>query len=199
MKKQHFIRYDMSFINALQLQNIGVADLDTLCQTELKSFLLNKNSFLLVGIDSMSDVDIVRQDIQNLYNNIFIKKIQVQYNEVEKAIQPLQRKYTEMSSFKQGDIDTENTAFEPVVDNSQKEIKMSGQHVVSGDNNTTIDRLEEYTSESQLQTIKSFYDSIANQIANAFMQYVNTYDFLDNDCCCKWYQMHCRGGNINVD
>lgn len=166
-----YFKFNRSFLEELDLVTTGVTELDNLLPTKVKNYLLNKNSYLELP-SSMSDLANLKSELEASY--VWLTKdastIYADYLALAKD-----KEHTENVSeaYSQGDSETINSYFEPVINNMQQEHKRDAQRTTTAGDLTTTTRTTKDTNTNS--ALIDFYNKLNELVALYFCDFCIIY------------------------
>lgn len=161
-----YIKYDATFLDALQLKNTTDAKFDAFLKNQTKSFLFRKQTPLEVG-SGTSDVAYLKTEIEKAYSYL-ADLLFPKYDAIKDLLEEIS---TSETTIAQSERKVTNTYFEPVVNNAQVEVKNNGT-IESADEDTTTTT---ETRSTQNEKLVEFYDLTNENIISVFSDFVNIY------------------------
>ena len=167
-----FLKFDRSFVNSLNLQQSGQVVLDNCLQGYLKNFLVGNYSFV-----KESEKNVVKAEIEESYKDL-LQVCLVEFDEIKRLVANKTKSHTRDLTQNYGDEKTEGSYFEPVVNNTQKEVKTTGQKIIK-DPVSQVETINEEESNNDNLTLKEFYDNLKYKVEDFFKKYINQYFWED--------------------
>lgn len=168
-----YLRFTRDFLNTLNFAYTQDTELNNVLESETKQFLLNNFSFAKTD----EDLQKIKLDIQESYK-FLISATLVEYNEIKKIIGNKTRSYTRDLTQNYGDQKEETSFFEPVINNTQNEVKQNGRNATRG-NDTSSETITEEMSNNSDYSLKDFYKTIKQKVEMCFSQYINVFMGVD--------------------
>ena len=163
-----FLKFDRSFVNSLNLQQSGQVVLDNCMQGYLKNFLVGNYSFV-----QESEKNVVKAEIEESYKDL-LQVCLVEFDEIKRLVANKTKSHTRDLTQNYGDEKTEGSYFEPVVNNTQNEVKTTGQKVTKA-SDSQIETIQEEESNNDNLALKEFYDNLKYKVEDFFKKYINQY------------------------
>ena len=148
-----FLKFNREFVNSLNLQQSGQVVLDNCMQGYLKNFLVGNYSFV-----QESEKNIIKAEIEESYKDL-LQVCLVEFDEIKRLVANKTRSHTRDLTQNYGDEKTEGSYFEPVVNNTQNEVKTTGQKVTKTSDNQTETINEEESNNDNIE-LKENNDNI---------------------------------------
>ena len=162
------LKFDRSFVNSLNLQQSGQVVLDNCMQGYLKNFLVGNYSFFPERVKN-----VVKTEIEESYKDL-LQVCLVEFDEIKRLVANKTKSHTRNLTQNFGNEKTEGSYFEPVVNNTQNEVKTTGQNTIK-DPDSQVETIEEEESNNDNLALKEFYDNLKYKVEDFFKKYINQY------------------------
>ena len=162
------LKFDREFVNSLNLQQSSQLTLDNCLQGHLKNFLVGNYSFVQV-----SEKNVVKTEIEESYKDL-LQVCLVEFDEIKRLVANKTKSHTRNLTQNYGDEKTEGSYFEPVVNNTQNEVKTTSQKTTKSPD-SQVETIEDEESNNENLALKDFYDNLKYKVEDFFKKYINQY------------------------
>lgn len=162
-----YLKFTLSFLNTLQLEESGVAEIDAELQGNLKNFLLYHNSFAT----SVEDLETVKNEIEYVYKNL-LETILPKYTATLDIVnKKTKRDKTILQEY--GNETNSSAYFEPIENGTQAKV-LNGETTTTWlpDNTTESETVDENTENDAMVKL---YNDITFLIRDNFKIFINIY------------------------
>lgn len=162
-----YLKFTLSFLNTLQLEESGVAEIDAELQGNLKNFLLYHQSFA-TNVEELAEL---KDDIEFVYKNLLETILPRYAATLDIVTKKTKRNKTILQEY--GNEINSGAFFEPVVNGEQAKVKTS-ENIVNWlpDNTTETETVDENTENDAMVKL---YNDIFEMIRANFNKFINIY------------------------
>lgn len=164
MTQPQFIKFSTTILDAINFATTDEPDFDLFLQNQTKSFLLNKQSFLEIG-SGTSDIAYMVNELGQAF--LYLSNLLLPKYKTLKGLLIKTRTSTTTNVF--GEKSTTNVYFEPIANNTQKEVKNNGAISSSENDETEFEETETGANDKVIE----FYDLSIKNIERVFIDFVN--------------------------
>ena len=162
-----YLKFTLSFLNTLQLEESGVAEIDAELQGNLKNFLLYHQSFA-TNVEELAELKI---DIEFVYKNLLETIIPRYTATLDIVTKKTQREKTILQEY--GNETNSGAFFEPIVNGEQAKVKTNENTVNWLPDNTTENETVDESTENDAMV--KLYNDIFEMIRVNFNKFINIY------------------------
>ena len=166
-----YLKFDYTFLDSITYPETDYEDFDTELATDAINFLYNRRSFA----ESSEELSEIGTDISAKLD-VIAYSLLPEYLEAKRLTGEHTRHIVSGNEQNYGNQDTENTTFDPVVDSTQAEVKLTGSHATHAQDTSQSETTETEDNVDNVD-LKEFYDKMKSAIAVELCPFVNTLFF----------------------